>query len=119
MLTLATTPMPMRRLQSKTDTLLEFVKSMKSTRAPDLEQATKVAEEVQQWYVLSKPCQLKIFDLRIKYASLFGDVEYACKMMTAGSKELEPLQQHCSREELVSVACTACEDTVVHMLKAA
>ena len=106
-------------LQSKIDTLLEFVKSMKNTRAPDLEQATKVAEEVQQWYVLSKPYQLKLFDMRIQYASLFGDVESACKMMTAGSKELEPLQQHCFREELVSVACTACEDMVMDILKAA
>ena len=55
-------------LQSKLDTLLEFVKSMTSTRAPDLEQAIKVAEDVQKWYGLSRSYQLKLFDMRIQYA---------------------------------------------------
>ena len=46
-------------------------------------------------------------------------LDFSCRMMAAGSKALELLQQHCSREEMVSVARTACEDMVMDMLKAA
>ena len=56
-------------------------------RAIDLEKGIKVAEAVQEWYALSKPCQLKIIDMRTPYAALFGDVEAACRMMTVGTQD--------------------------------
>ena len=57
-----------------------------------------MAEDVQTWYELSKPYQLKIFDMRIRHAILFSEVEAACRMMAVGPKELAPVRQHCNEQ---------------------
>ena len=106
-------------LQAKVDTLIMFVNIMKGRQASDLQKAILVTEEVQQWYALSKPYQLRLFDMRVQYAFMFGDVEAACKMMTVGAHEIESLQHHCSREELASVASAACEGIFMDMVKVA
>ncbi len=98
-------------LQAKVDAMIMFVNIMKGRRVSDLEKAISVTEEVH------KPYQLKLVDMRVQYAFMFGDVEAACKMMTVGANEIEALQHHCTREELVSVASAACEGIVMDMFK--
>ena len=49
-------------LQAKVDASITFVNIMKGRQASDLEKAIRVTEEVQQWYALSKPYQLRLFE---------------------------------------------------------